>query len=124
MTGTSPHATTDRPGLHYSWVVAGVALLVLIAAAGIRSIPGVLMLPLEREFGWDRATISTAVSVNLILYGAIGPFGAAVAERVGVRRTASVSLGLIVFGLALAPFVSAPWQLVLIWASSWASPPA
>ena len=115
MTGSPSLNAPERPGLHYSWVVAGVALLVLIAAAGIRSIPGVLMLPLEREFGWDRATVSTAVSVNLVLYGAIGPFGAAFAERVGVRRTASVALGLIVVGLALAPFVTAPWQLTLIW---------
>ena len=115
MTGSPSLNAPERPGLHYSWVVAGVALLVLIVAAGIRSIPGVLMLPLEREFGWDRATVSTAVSVNLVLYGAIGPFGAAFAERVGVRRTASVALGLIVVGLALAPFVTAPWQLTLIW---------
>ena len=100
---------------HYAWVVAGITLIVLIAAAGIRSIPGVLMLPFEREFGWDRATVSLAVSVNLILYGSIGPFGAAFAERVGVRRTVSVALIMIVAALGLAPFMTKPWHLIMIW---------
>ena len=53
--------------LHYAWVIAGVTFLTLLATAGIRSTPGVLMIPLEHEFGWDRATVSLAVSINLLL---------------------------------------------------------
>lgn len=115
MTAAGPSRPGDRPGLHYAWVVAAVTVLVLVAAAGIRSIPGVLMLPLEREFGWNRATISLAVSVNLVLYGAVGPFAASFAERVGLRRTVTLALILIVVALAAAPFVTAAWHLVLIW---------
>jgi len=40
--------------------------------AGVRSVPGVLILPLEAEFGWNRATVSLAVSINLILFGLCG----------------------------------------------------
>ena len=47
--------------LHYAWVVAGVTFLTLLAAAGVRATPGVLIVPLEAEFGWSRATISFAV---------------------------------------------------------------
>jgi len=71
---------------HYAWTVAAVTFVVLLVAAGIRSTPGVLIVPLEQEFGWSRAAISAAIAINLVLYGLIGPFAAAVIDRFGVRR--------------------------------------
>ena len=35
--------------------------------------PGALIRPFEAEFGWDRASISTAVALNLLLFGLMGP---------------------------------------------------
>jgi len=72
--------------LHYAWIVAAVGLVTLITAAGFRSTTGVLIIPLQNEFGWSRATIRFAVFINLIVYGLAGPFGAALAERFGLRR--------------------------------------
>jgi len=66
-----------REKLHYAWVVAGVTFLTLLVAAGLRATPSVLIVPLETEFGWSRATISFAIGVNIFLYGLIGPFAAA-----------------------------------------------
>src|SRR5467141_1586449 len=76
-----------RGKLHYAWVVAAVTFLALLVAAGLRSTPGVLIVPLEAEFGWSRATISFAVGLNIFLYGLIGPFAAAGMDRFGLRRT-------------------------------------
>jgi hypothetical protein len=59
-------------GIHYAWIVFAVTFITLLAASGIRSTPAVLMVPLEAEFGWSRATISLAVSINLVLVGIIG----------------------------------------------------
>jgi len=105
-----------RPaGLHYAWVVAAVAFVTFLVAAGIRSAPTVLIVPLEDEFGWSRADISFAVGVQLLLYGLIGPFAAALAERFGLRVTllAAIALTALSFGGTVA--VSAPWQLSLVW---------
>ena len=63
--------------LHYGWIVFGVTFFTLLAAAGIRSTPGVLIVPLEHDFGWSRAEISLAVGINLLLFGLCGPFAAA-----------------------------------------------
>jgi sugar phosphate permease len=105
-----------RPGkLHYAWVVAAVTFLTLLAAAGVRAAPGVLIVPLEAEFGWSRATISFAVGVNIFLYGLIGPFAAAVMDRFGLRRTMLAALVFIVAGVALTALMKQPWQLVLLW---------
>ena len=101
--------------LNYAWVVAAVVFLVLLTAAGVRSTPGVLIVPLEHEFGWSRATISFAVAVNLFLYGLSGPFAAAVLERFGLRRTVVTALAVIATGVALTAFMQQSWQLVLLW---------
>lgn len=105
-----------RPGgLHYAWIVAALTFLVLLATAGVRATPSVLIVPLEREFGWSRATISLAISVNLVLYGLIGPFAAALMERLGVRRTMLCSLATVATGVALTPWMTRSWELVLLW---------
>jgi sugar phosphate permease len=100
---------------HYAWTVAGLTFVVLLVAAGIRSTPGVLLVPLEEEFGWSRASISTAVAVNLVLYGLIGPFAAAVIDRFGVRRTLAAALLAVALGVGLTTLMREQWQLVLLW---------
>jgi sugar phosphate permease len=101
--------------LHYAWIVAGVTFLTLLATAGIRSAPGVLIVPFEQEFGWSRATISVAVSINLMLYGLTGPFAAALLDRIGIRATMMLALALLATGVSLTTLMTAPWQLVLLW---------
>lgn len=73
--------------MHRAWWVAFVTLLALVSAAAFRSSTGVLFIPVETEFGWDRRVTSAAVSINLVLYGLTAPFAAAIMERWGVRRT-------------------------------------
>ena len=81
--------------VHYAWVVAAVTFLVLLAAVGIRATPSVLIVPLEQDFGWSRGTISFAISLNIVLYGLVGPFAAAVMQQLGIRRTVLLALTLI-----------------------------
>ena len=104
-----------RTRFHYAWVVAGVTFVALMVSAGIRATPGVLLVPLEREFGWSRATTSSAVSLGLLLYGLIGPFCAAIAQRVGIRRTMATALLVLAAAVLLATRVREPWQLILLW---------
>lgn len=106
---------TRRNKLHYAWVVAGVTFLTLLVTAGIRSTPGVLIVPIEHEFGWSRATISIAVSVNLLLYGLMGPFAAAFFDKFGVRRTMVTALVLLVIGVCTTTLITRPWHMILIW---------
>ena len=101
--------------LHPAWIVAACTFLVLLVAAGIRSVPGVLIVPLEAEFHWSRATISFAVAVNILLYGLAGPFAAAIIERFGLRRTISAALAMVATGVALTPLMRESWQLVMLW---------
>ena len=108
-------ATARGARLHPAWVAAGVAFVALLCAAGFRAAPGVLMVPLEEEFGWSRGLVSLAVGVNLVLFGLTAPFAAALMERFGVRAVTSVALLLIAAGSGLSVGVTSSWQLVLLW---------
>lgn len=101
--------------LHYAWVVTAVTFLALLAAASVRAAPGVIIVPIEQEFGWDRAAISLAVSISLITFGLGGPVGGKLVERFGPRRALLAGLAAIALGLFLMLSVGALWQLYLVW---------
>ncbi len=96
-------------------MVVAVIFLALLAAAGLRSTPGVLMLPLQKAFGWDVSVISSSAAVGIFLYGLAGPFAAAVMQRFGIRRTVLGALALMSVSTAASYFMTAPWQLFLTW---------
>lgn len=106
---------TGRPGFHYAYVVAGLTFVLLIAAAGVRSSPTMLIEPLEREFHWSAATISAAIGLNLALFGVMGPFAAGIFERFGLRRTLAAALTVSAIGAALSVFMTQSWQLIVLW---------
>jgi len=96
-------------------VVFGAAFVVLLGAAGARSTPAVLMDPLRAEFGWSRATIGFAVSINVLLFGFIGPFAAALQQHYGLRKVTTVALLVMASGAGLTTQMTQPWHLFLLW---------
>ena len=109
-------ATASRPfGQRYAFVVVGVIFLALLASAGLRSAPGVLILPLEDAFGWGRDTISLSAAAGIFLYGLVGPFAAALMDRVGLRRTVMGAFALMSLATAASLFMAEPWHLILTW---------
>ncbi len=111
-----PPSVPDRPyRFHPAWAVAAATFLVLVLAAAVRSAPSVLIIPLEQEFGWSRAAISGAVSLNILLYGLAGPFAAGLMARYGLRRVVLTALAALIGACLLAAHISRLWQLVLVW---------
>ena len=106
-------ATTRR--IHPAWIAAIVTFFTLVATAGFRSAPSVLIVPLEDAFGWGRDQISLAIAINVLLYGLTAPFAAALMERFTVRKVVMAALTTVSTGAFLTTFVHAPWQLVLTW---------
>ena len=101
--------------VHPAWIAALVTFFTLVATAGFRSAPSVLIVPLEEAFGWGRDQISLAISVNVLLYGLTAPFAAALMERFTVRKVVMGALITVSTGALLTTFVNTPWQLVLTW---------
>lgn len=104
-----------RKGLHYGWVVVGVSFLAMLATSGAVGAPGVLIGPLQKEFGWSAADISVSFAVRLMLFGLMGPFSAALLNRFGLRNIVTLAL-LIVAGAVWGSFhMTQLWQLTLFW---------
>jgi MFS family permease len=104
-----------RGRVHYAWLIVLVTFVTLITTAGFRATPGVLIVPLQHEFGWSRATISLAVSLGLVCFGLAAPFSAALMERFGVQRVMLVALVTVAAGASLTTVMNASWQLDLLW---------
>ena len=111
----SPSVSRRPFGPNYAFVVVAVIFLALLASAGLRAAPGVLMLPLQKAFGWDVSVISSSAAVGIFLYGLAGPFAAAVMQRFGIRRTVLGALMLMSVSTGMSYFMTAPWQLFMSW---------
>ncbi len=101
--------------LHYAWIVLGVMFCSTLVGMGVRSAPGVIIVPLQRAFGWDIAKISGAVSLNILLLGLLSPVMAALLDGFGLKRTLLVCLGLMLAGTVLSGFMTQAWQLYATW---------
>ncbi|MCT7666456.1 MFS transporter [Shinella kummerowiae] len=114
-TGTTISRFAARHGIHYGWVVAATTFLTMLVTAGAVGTPGVLIGPLQEEFGWSTSDISSAFAIRLVLFGLMGPFAAAFINRFGIRRVASIALLLIGAGIFGSFAMTELWQLTLLW---------
>ena len=101
--------------IHPAWFAAGVTFLTLVATAGFRSAPSVLVVPLEASFGWSRDDISLAIAINVLLFGLTAPFAAALMERFGIRRVVMTALTTVGIGAYSTIFMTKPWHLIGLW---------
>lgn len=101
--------------IHPAWFAAIVTFLTLVATAGFRSAPSVLVVPLEESFGWSRDDISLAIAINVLLFGLTAPFAAALMERFGIRRVVMTALTTVGLGALSTIFMTKPWHLIGLW---------
>jgi len=108
-------ATLTRRNIHYGWVMVAVTFLAALISAGTVGAPGVFIVPLQREFGWTTAEISSALSIRFILFGLMAPFAAALLNRYGLRNVTLAAQLVVVSALAASLAMTQVWQLMLLW---------
>jgi predicted MFS family arabinose efflux permease len=101
--------------VHPGWIAVTVTFFTLMASAGYRSAPSVLIVPLEEAFGWSRSQIAAAVSINVLLFGLVAPFAAALMERFTVRKVVMSALALVSVSATSTIFINQPWHLWALW---------
>ena len=106
---------SNQRKIHPGWIAVAVTFVTLMATAGFRSAPSVLIVPLEDAFGWSRSDISLAVAINVLLFGLVSPFAAALMEKFGIRKVVMSALTTVSLGAFLTIFIQAPWQLIATW---------
>jgi MFS family permease len=108
-------STLARRNIHYGWVMVGVTFLAALISAGTVGAPGVFIVPLQREFGWTTAEISSALSIRFILFGLMAPFAAALLNRYGLRNVTLAAQLIVVSALVASLAMTHLWQLMLLW---------
>jgi MFS family permease len=111
----SPASKARSSRLHYAWIIVAVGFVLLLASAGVRSAPGILIEPLEDDFGWSRGQISWALAVSLVALGFAGPASGWVMGRLGMRRMALLFLVLAIAGLVLSTTIQNIAGLYIFW---------
>jgi MFS family permease len=104
-----------RRGIHYGWVVVAATFLTMMVAASAVGAPGVLIGPLQREYGWSVSEISAAFAIRFLLFGAVGPFAAAFLTRFGMKRVSVFALILIAAGIVGSFTMTTLTELFLLW---------
>jgi len=115
LTNDSGDIVTKKSRFYYGWIIVLLTFCTLLISAGIRSLPSVLLVPFQNEFGWSRGSISSVISIGILLYGLTGPFSAALTLRFGVRKVVIISLAVLAGSLAVTPFIQTFWQYELLW---------
>jgi sugar phosphate permease len=105
----------SRRGIHYGWVVAVVTFIAMLTTAAALGLPGAMLLPLSKEFGWSTDQLSSIFAVRFALFGLLGPFAAVFITRYGLRRVMLAAATFIAVSLLLATRVTALWQLFFLW---------
>ena len=108
-------AALARRHIHYGWVMVGVTFLTALITAGTVGAPGVFIVPLQHEFGWSTAEISSALSIRFILFGLMAPFAAALMNRYGLRNVTLSALLIVASALVASLAMTKVWQLMLLW---------
>src|ERR1700754_3079202 len=108
-------AALARRNIHYGWAMVAVTFLTALISAGTVGAPGVFIVPLQTEFGWSTAEISSALSIRFVLFGLMAPFAAALMNRYGLRNVALTAQLVVVSGLLASLFMTKVWHLMLLW---------
>jgi MFS family permease len=108
-------AELSRRNIHYGWVMVGVTFFTALITAGTVGAPGVFIVPLQHEFGWSTAEISSALSIRFILFGLMAPFAAALLNRYGLRNMTLLAQLIVVSALVASLVMTKVWQLMLLW---------
>ena len=108
-------AALARRNIHYGWVMVGATFFAALVSAGTVGAPGVFIAPLQHEFGWSTAEISSALSIRFILFGLMAPFAAALLNRYGLRNVTLAAQIVVVSALVLSLAMTKVWHLMLLW---------
>ncbi|KAA0076162.1 MFS transporter [Tardiphaga sp. P9-11] len=104
-----------RRNIHYGWAMIAVTFVTALVSAAAVGAPGVFIVPLQKEFGWSTAEISSAMSIRFVLFGLMAPFAAALMNRYGLRNVTLMALLVVAASLILSLGMTQVWQLMALW---------
>jgi predicted MFS family arabinose efflux permease len=113
----SGRATTSaehpKASVRGAWVIILAAAAILMVTMGARQSLGLFISPLNSSTGLGITTISLALAVAQLMWGVVQPVAGAVADRHGPAWVLIAGLVVLSIGMALTPFMSSGFGLIV-----------
>jgi MFS family permease len=85
----------------YAWVVVAIVAITLTIASGARFLFGVVLKPISEEFGWNRAQLTGAVMLAMVVLSICQPLVGILVDRMGAKKI--LVGGIALLGVSLIP---------------------
>ena len=103
--------------LFYGWVVVAAGFVNQMFASGLGFQGfGTFIIPLEVEFGWSKATLTSARSLMQLENGLMGPLEGFLIDKLGPRVTMTAGVFIFGLGMLLLGFVQSLWAYFAVFA--------
>ncbi|HEX8613141.1 MAG TPA: MFS transporter [Telluria sp.] len=96
-----------------AWLLILAAAAILMITMGARLTTGLFLSPINTATGLGVASISFAMAIGQFVWGAAQPVFGAVADKWGSAKVVILGAVMLAAGMALTPFVSSQWGLML-----------
>ena len=101
----------------HSWrtpaVVLACGALIMCISFGIRAGFGLFLQPMSLEYGWGREVFSFSIALQNLMWGALGAFAGAFADRYGPGRVVAIGAVCYILGLIGLAYIVTPWLMHL-----------
>lgn len=101
------------PSPRASWMIMLSAAAILMITMGARQTTGLFLSPLNSSTHLGIVSISFAMAVGQFMWGAAQPIFGAVADKFGTIRVLLVGALMLALGMALTPYMSTQWGLIM-----------
>ena len=92
-----------QKGIYYGWLIVATSFFISFLTVGTRNGFGVFVIPMSKDFGWDRGAISLPASIGFYVAGICQPFAGRLFDRIGGRRMMLIGLlGIAISTLSLS----------------------
>jgi len=108
---STQHNETMTP--RAAWMLILAASTILMITMGARLTTGLFLSPINTSTGLGIASISFAMAIAQLMWGASQPLFGAIADKYGPARVIVIGGLMLAIGTAATPFVSSEWGLIL-----------
>ncbi len=105
--------TTTELSPRASWILILSASAILMITMGARLTTGLFMSPINTSTGLGIVSISFALAIGQFAWGAAQPIFGVVADKYGSAKVIIAGALMLATGLAITPFMSNQWGLIL-----------
>jgi len=97
--------------VHYAWVIIGLSVMLYLGGGSITQAFGVVILPLQDEYGWSQGSITLAYGVSAIMSAVLSPFIGMAIDKYGGRQVLFLGVACFFIGTTIAALATEVWHI-------------